>query len=268
MKTLIATFVLLVPSIAVAQEGEIKVAVKRVFESRAKNLIQDKRRSSARNSMGVVLRFSGKPIESATRLGQLQISSVKDDSGNTLRGAYALSAPSSRLTKLRRPRPFGKQPAPPRSQTDLTINMTAPARTAKKIARIQGQITFRISKTTSVLIPVSQLNGLSGKAIENANLKKLGLTANVERFSSKGSSTSLRMKITGAGSSKFLEARFVDGNDKLLDTTSISFSSIRGVSSTTSAYKALPADAQLKIVVETEYKDRTVKIDLSDVPLP
>lgn len=251
-----------------ADDSGITVAVKRIYETRAVDVIKTPGSSPARNSMGIHLRFSGKPIESATRLGMLKITSLKDDQGKTLRGVYAISAPATRMNKLNRPRPIGKRPAPPRNRYDLNINMLAPPRSSTKIAELTGEITFRISKTVSVSLPVSQLTGLVGKEIDDAGLKKLGLTATVERYTSKGSSTSLRLKIAGEKRDKFLEARFVDANGKLVDTGSYSFSSSRGTTSTTSSFRALPADAKLKIVVETDYKDVKVKIDLKDIALP
>lgn len=264
----VAAILLSCTSLTAADDSDVTVAVKRIYENRAVDVIKTPGSSPSRNSMGIQLRFTGKPIESATRLGMFRITSMKDDQGNTIRGVYAISAPSSRMSKLRRARPVGKRPAPPRSQYDLSINMLAPSRASKSIAEMKGEITFRVSKTASASLPVSQLEGLVGKELDNAELKKLGISAKVDRYSSKGSSTSLRLKISGKHLKTFLEARFVDSVGKIVDSNSFSFGSTNEITSTTSSFRKLPIDAKLRIVVETEYRDVKVPFDLKGIALP
>jgi hypothetical protein len=262
---LLGTTALLAPQLAGAQDADIKVAVKRLYENRYADFIKDRNFSPSRNNMTLVLRFTGPGIENATRVGKLAINTLKDDQGNAIRGANAYAAPSSRLRRLSRPRPFGKQAPPPKDRFDLTISMPAAKRGATKIAALRGQITFRIAKTASVKIPLSQLE--DGKPIASPELKKLGIVATCSKVSIK-SSPNVRLKITGGKRDSFLVARFVDLKGKLVDTGTFSYSTSQAINSTTSSYRALPADTVLNIVVETEYKDVPLKLDLKDIPLP
>ncbi|MFQ5733741.1 MAG: hypothetical protein ACE5KM_17525 [Planctomycetaceae bacterium] len=244
-----------------AQDG-IKVTAVQVNDNRVKLLVEDPNRYKPTSSLAIRLRFKGAEMAKATRIGKLKIDAATDDLKASLKRDRSFVG--SRLSRIYRSSSYVSKKNPtPKDQYDYTIYVKAPARAATKLAALKGQVTFSISDTASVSIPVAKLKGMVGKQIEDDVLKTAGLKVTLESFSGKAA----RVKFTGEKRERFLELNFNDGQGKRL-SYGYAYSGFRTGSGSVSSFKALPEGTVLKLVIETKRKDVTVKFDLKDIPLP
>lgn len=268
----VPTVLLVSRPLSAADEAPISVAVYRITENRSKTLIPDPGRkfSSDGAYLYVYLRFKGKPVANATRIGNLKIVSATDDKGNALKFRGGFSAPTRSLVRIRKSPTFGRKTPPPDDQYDMSVSFAGEPRGAGKIASLQGEVTFRIAKTTSVTLPLAKVLEMKGKPIESPVLKKMGMTVVVDNARSQGNSRSVRLKVTGDKDKRdaLYETRIVDAKGKRLNDNSYTYNSLSYLSASTTVFKKPPDGAQFQIVVETEYKDVPVTFNLKDIPLP
>lgn len=255
-----------------AADPDISVKLMRVNENRSRTLAADPKKKSIMfdgSFLHLQLRFEGKDVEKATRVGNLKLTTAKDNKGNDLKARSGMISMKS-LTRIRRSRGFSSDEPPPADRHEVTLTFGAPPRTAEKIDEVKAELTFRVAETETVSLPLEKLTSLQGKEIDSPVLKKMGLTVTVENARVTGGAN-IRLKIAGEKRDAVFETRILDAKGKRLDSGSFTHDLLKTVSSSTSAFARNQADfkgAKFELVLESQYKDVPVKIELEDVPLP
>lgn len=242
---------------------DIRVIPIRVSVNRVRYLIKPPA-SKVTPSMTVQLRFQGKPLAKASRIGRLKIEKAEDDAGNDLR-----SLSTNFLLKNLRPLTsiHYKSDDAGGPRYDQSIYFAAPAKTARSVAALKGEITFVLSESATVTVPVGQLAGLVGKPLQDPLLKKKQLKVVIERYTPR--SGSLRVKVTGPQKSHelFLRVSLLNAQGKETKTAR-PFQGFTYASANLFTFKPFPADHKIAFVFETGRKEVTVPFHLTDIPLP
>lgn len=256
----------LLPAVAPAQSNDFKVIPAAVNESRYNVLIPTKRKNYYGNSLTVTLRFEGEGVAKSTRYGAVKVTSAKDNNGADVKMSRSFGYASKNLRPMNRNTIGVAGEKLPISQIEIPMRFELPSRSATSLALIKGTATFAVGKTETVTIPVSQLQDLIGKNIENPLLSKLGLTVNVEKYT-KTRGQSARLKITGDKRDAVLSANFVDPAGKSKNVSSYVFRSFSYTSANANSSKPLPEGSTLQLVVETESKEVVVPFEVTDIEL-
>lgn len=238
-------------------QNGIQVTAYQVSETRVKRLVNEPGYKPV-STLSVWLRFKGGELAKATRAGRLKVEAAIDDRKTDLKRGRVVG---SRLNRIHRPTYTSRKV--PRDQYDYSVFLKAAARGATRIPTLKGQLSFSISETAGVAIPVAKLKGMIGKEIEDDVLKKAGLKVTLEKFTG----TSVRVKFAGENRDRFLTLKFEDGQGKQL-ARGYAYNRSDDGRGTVSTLKDLPDGAVLKLVIETKRKDIDVKFDLKNIPLP
>ena len=255
-----------------ATAGEITAKAVRVTESRQIDLVKNPKKLSSlisfSNRLSVRIRLSGDDVAKVTRSGKMKLKTAKDDTGTKLRQRFNYRLFAKKLFRINRPAPSRDGQEMPLTEYDIEIGLTNPARSAKSIAELSGEITVRIATIKEIDIPLTDLTGKAGKTIENAELKKRNITAALKNFSLSARTASMRLEFTGDGWDSVIAIHLIDAKGKRVDRYSTTSGLFRTVTSMTNQYGKVSDDLSLRIQVETDYKDVVVPIRLQDIPLP
>jgi hypothetical protein len=252
---------------ASAPAGGVKVVAASIEETRTKALITDSN-YGAMSSLRVVLNVTGGDAAEAKRIGPVKVDSAVDDQKGDLvskdKFSFGSASGFETIDQFRQVKGGFR----------VDMQLTPGARTAKSIAKLTGSVTAIVGgKETPVVVP--DVTSILGKAVENAILKKAGVTLAVLDPKDK--------KVFGAGAGANLVAYTLEGNagvvlnvelvdDKGAVVPTMGGSSQMGngpvIRELTVQSKTLPDKAGLKITVLEDAKTVTVPIDLKDIPLP
>lgn len=260
-RLLLLAVLLSLPATARADEA-IKVSPFAVSESREATMHELARDASS--SLTLTLLLEGEAIKSVTHLGAVDVTAATDDQGRSLKGTSR--GFSARFGKIEREHMWFFMDEKPQDKIKVDVRLEAPQRSAKALKRVAGSIKLRKVETTDVL--VGDLASQVGKQVENATLKKLGVTLTVEKFQPQNRGELLKFKLTDP-KELVVEYDLIDADGEQINRSAGAFGFGDSKTVTLGAgSKPAPANARLKLIVTTKEQEISVPFEVKDVKLP
>ncbi len=265
MKTTLLITLLLAGGFSGAAQAAVEVVPFRIAESRVMAFGDDKVSRPAA-SLELTLSLSGPEAESCTRYGHLKLEAAMDDKGTSLIPAKddfhdaAKFKDYSNAFFRKSNFGFNNPPAAPQVELDLAL----PARSATKIARLQGTLELTDAGTLQTIELVS---------LKNAGKKAFAMPAGAQVGVTVGGGSgdnvrSLSVEITGDESA--LESiEVVDATGRKISSGMSSWS-FNGGPVQKSLDLSQPLDDTMKLVAKVSLNRKLIKVpfDLQNIALP
>jgi hypothetical protein len=213
--------------------------------------------------VGLLLRLSGKPVEQASRFGEIDFDSVVDEAGNEL---HVKSDAAHMRLRFSDPDFLANRPA----AFLWRVGLPWP----KMIRQLQGSVALRTGGHFETVVLENILQHV-GEPLRDETLKSLGVSARVVDYNKEpgpaahGTVEAMRVELTWSRDTPVSYCEVVDSRGKPVDKGKVFAFDVNN-SMTLDCYyeKRLPVDTQLRIVVHKDSRKVRIPFVFKDVEIP
>lgn len=261
-----------------------------VTETRQKDLLPDQGvRMGPSTGLTVTIRLDGPEVKNATQYGKVKITTATDDAGTNLQAQgnnSFMGLGSDQFQPFRQTgtmMDFGKPaPAAPASNHDVELSVGLPARSAKKIAVLRGELQVLAGTGQAKAVLVKNPQTMAGKALTDPVLKQAGVTvkvldkkaaaangmpADMPMMGNMGNGPSVSVEISG-NPNAIESMDVVDAGGQSVANGSFDMTTDNVMTKTIQLSKPLSPAMTLKLGVSVGQKAITVPFELKDIDLP
>lgn len=266
----------------------VTVTPVQVVETRQKELAPDQGMGTGHVSgLTVRIRLDGPEVKNATKYGKVKITEATDDAGTNLRARGKTSFMGPEMDEFE---PFRFQSGTvmhfgntasvvPASTRDVELSVGLPARSAKKIVVLRGELQVLAGVGQAKTVPVKNPQAMAGKALTDPVLKQAGVTVKV--LDAKAAAGAYGMpadmpvmgnnapSVTVQISGNAIEwVNVVDASGEKVSSGSCSTTKDNVKTETIELSQPLNATMTLELGVSVGQKAITVPFELKDIDLP
>lgn len=269
----------------------VAVTPVQVMETRQKDLVHEQGIGMGPGSgLTVTIRLDGPEMKNATHYGKVKITEATDDAGTNLQAqgnTRFMGSGSDHFQPFRvwegAMMSFGKPvPAAPASTHDVELSVGLPARAAKKIAVLRGELQILGGAGQAKTVLVKNPQAMAGKVLTDPVLKQAGVTVKVldskavavsgapadfPVMGNLGDGPGVAVQISG-NPNAIGSIDVVDANGQSVGAGSGSMTMDNVMTKTIQLSKPLTAAMTLKLDVSVGQKAITVPFELKDIDLP
>jgi hypothetical protein len=247
--------------------SSVSVSPYSVRETRELQLEKDaSSQFSGPGSLAVTLLIEGKPVQSATHWGGVEITKAEDDQGDSLKRSQNSGANALRsFNKIDRDQMFFFEDVKPKNKIKVNIQLALPKRSSKTLAVLKGTLKLRLVQTKNVF--VRRLARRVGKKVKSKTITSLGLTVKILAYNPKNPDQYIKFQVTDP-KGIVEDSTLVDSSGKKLShsRTSSGFNNVSTIE--LGGTKPLPPKARLQFSIRSGQKEVEVPFALKNVPLP
>ena len=257
---LFSSVALLAVLVGLAVADDPSVQPTQVVETRVRQLVKGDQPAWDAPDLMVHLRITGRDIKLAKMAEPPTITEAKDDTGADL------MPPKDDLSRDEHA-PFlmgiGERDDP-KDAVDVPLHLKVPARNAKSIATLKGQVTL-LAGGQEKAVSTADLAKLADKDIDSADLKAAGITVRIVGVEAEGKK--LKLRVSGAVQA-IKSGDVLDGGESIVQGTGVTTDEKGNTETTYDLSKPLDAKTTLKIAVIVGQKKLVVPFALKGIELP